>query len=240
MTLVFSPKDKLAIDLLLNLKSTVIHKTLNIIIFDWDDTLFPTDFFQSRPDMLQNPKLIPEEINLELRTLAENIIRVITYAKLCGNVSIISNASKGWLQLCFDVIPEINPILQTINIISAQDNFKHQSNDPAKWKDWAFYHHINNTIKSYSITNNNYNLVGYIGACYKIILIGDSICERNALKNSAKYLKTQYEPDSISIKTIKLIENPTFKKIINQLELIISLFFNLENISLLKDEDYTL
>ena len=102
-----------AVRLLLSLKSPI---TRQIIIFDWDDTLFPTEYFKTRIEMLQNHALIPPEINLNLRTIASNIIKVITNAKLCGNVSIISNATIVWLQLCIDVIPEIIPLLQTINI----------------------------------------------------------------------------------------------------------------------------
>ncbi len=219
-----------AVRLLLSLKSP---NTRQIIIFDWDDTLFPTEYFKTRIEMLQNHALIPPEINLNLRTIASNIIKVITNAKLCGNVSIISNATIVWLQLCIDVIPEIIPLLQTINIISAQDNFKQlsndTSNDPEKWKVWTFYHHIDYTIKTYEqLSKNNY---------YNILSIGDSIQERNALKINTKIFKKNY-PDFIFSKTIKLIEKPTFKIIIDQLLYLIDILSNVENISYLDQEDY--
>lgn len=219
-----------AVGLLLSLKST---NTRQIIIFDWDDTLFPTEYFKTRMEMLHNHELIPPEINLNLRTIASNIIKVITNAKLCGNVSIISNATIEWLQLCIDVIPEIIPLLETINIISAQDSFKQlsndTSNDPEKWKVWTFYHYIDYTIKIYEqLSKNNY---------YNILSIGDSIQERNALKINTSIFKKNY-PDFIFSKTIKLIEKPTFKIIIDQLLYIIDLLSNVENIGYLDHDDY--
>jgi hypothetical protein len=220
--------DKFAVNLLLNLKSTIIpKKIINVIIFDWDDTLFPTEYFKTRIDMLYNHKLIPDEINLKLRTLASDIIKLITCAKLCGNVLIISNAKSEWLTLCFQVIPEIIPILNTINIISAQDNFIHLSNDPAKWKEYAFYYNIFHTIKIYDNFIHNYNLIS----------IGDSIHERDALKISAKYIKT-YNPNSIFTKTIKLLDKPTFEKVIIQLQILFHIFFKIEDLSYLGDEDF--
>jgi hypothetical protein len=222
--------DEFAVNLLLNLKSTEIQKTINIIIFDWDDTLFPSEYFKTRINMLQNHNLIPKNIKLELRTLASNIIKVITNAKSYGNVTIISNASMKWLQLCFDIVPEIIPILRTINIVSAQDNFKHQSSDPAKWKEWTFYHYISYLIKGYDQQDN-------IKYDYNIISIGDSIHERDALKKITNYLKEKNQY-SIFAKTIKLVETPTFEKVINQLQILFHIFYEIENISNLQDEDY--
>lgn len=226
--------DKFAVDLLLNLKSTVIPKMINIIILDWDDTLFPTEYFKTRIDMLHNHALIPQEINLKLRTIASNIIKIITIVKTYGNISIISNASKEWLQLCFDVIPEIIPNLRTIDIISAQDNFKKLSNNPAKWKEWTFYHHIVNTINIY-----NYSLVETKHNCYNILSIGDSIHERNALKINTTHLR-KHNPNYILSKTIKLVEKPTFESIIKQLDILFHILSKIENINSLYDEDYNL
>lgn len=229
--------DKFAVNLLLNLKSTKISNMINIIILDWDDTLFPTEFFKTRINMLQNHKLIPEEINLKLRTLASDIINLITCAKTCGCVTIISNASLEWLELCFQVIPEIIPLIKTISIISAQDNFKHKSDDPAKWKEWTFYHYINSSIELYNQQDNNYRPVQQKQNCYNIISIGDSIHERDALKINANYLKT-YNSNSISAKTIKLSDKPTFEKVIIQLQILFHMFFKIEDLSYLGDEDF--
>jgi len=229
--------DKFAVNLLLNLKSTKISNMINIIIFDWDDTLFPTEYFKTRINMLLDHKLIPEETNLKLRTLASDIIKLITNAKTCGCVTIISNASLEWLELCFKLIPEIIPIMDTIYVISAQDKFKHLSNNPAKWKEWAFYQFIIDKIELYNQQENNYSPVQRKHNSYNIISIGDSIHERDALKINANYLKT-FNSNSISVKTIKLSEKPTFEKVIIQLQILFHVFFKIKDLCYLGDEDF--
>jgi hypothetical protein len=233
-----SRADKFAANALLNLKSPTFPSLINIIILDWDDTLFPTEYFKTRTDMLLNHKLIPEEINLKLRTLASNIIKVITSANTCGYVTIVSNASMGWLKLCFQVIPEIIPIMQSICVISAQDNFKHRSDDPAKWKEWTFCKYLNDLINQQEkYMKENYSNMSYR---YNLISIGDSVHERDALKIYAQNLNTilnPIHPDSIFAKTIKLVEKPTFEKVNSQL---LTLFhiLKIENINYMGDEDF--
>ena len=74
----------------------------SIIIFDWDDTLLPTTF------------LTPGGIFDELTEAVEK-----------GNVHIITNAGRGWVEYSAKrFYPSILPILSKIKIISARRQYE--------------------------------------------------------------------------------------------------------------------
>jgi hypothetical protein len=217
------------INLLLFLKTPEIYSIKSIIIFDWDDTLFPTMYFRSNSYMIDNPSLIPDDIKKQLHIIAANIIQVITCAKNYGYVSIISNATADWVYSCIQIIPEIIPIIETIKIISAQDRWKFYTSNPAKWKEYTFFQEIIQTITSINCLNSK-NI-------YNLISIGDSIHEHDALRYNASKLLVDY-PGSIYAKTLKFIVNPTFQQIINQLQTVSILFSSNEYTDFLDNYDF--
>ena len=95
-------------------------KTLNLTIFDWDDTIFPTSTFspRNREEMYQilnnNQKMFTELYNV-----AANLL---TVAIKDSTVLIITNAHSSWVSCsCQVFLPETYRLLQNgIETISAR------------------------------------------------------------------------------------------------------------------------
>jgi len=205
--------EKDAINGLISLNPSI--PTIIITILDWDNTLFPMNLFESNPRWFRNHSLIPNDIKIMLNKISQTIISLISSAKKYGPVAIISNGTLNWIKKCMDVIPEIIPVLDPVFIISAQDNWKHRSDDPEVWKKYSFNHTINHILQDKFTQKYNYN----------IISIGDSMHEYYALIElcSNLYIITQ---TIVSSKIIKYIENPTIDQLLNQLTFTTSIFEN--------------
>ncbi len=86
---------------------------MTAIIFDFDDTLFETTHVKTQGN-------IREFITSEKRKALDKSIRdIIFYAKLFGNVFIITNASREWLEFCDkNFIPESGILSENIHFAS--------------------------------------------------------------------------------------------------------------------------
>lgn len=95
----------------------------SIIIFDWDDTLFPTTFLISKGvlnSFLQLTKIEKRKIS----KLENLILELLTLSVEKGDVYIITNADKGWVEYSSKLFyPSISDILDKIIIISAKNNY---------------------------------------------------------------------------------------------------------------------
>jgi hypothetical protein len=72
------------------------------IIFDWDDTLFPSSWVD-RIRLHANYQCLeelPEERRLQFVNLEQQIITLLEKASNYGHVLIITNAQNGWIQFC--------------------------------------------------------------------------------------------------------------------------------------------
>jgi hypothetical protein len=143
--------------------------TIIITIIDWDNTLFPMDLFESNPKWFRNHSSIPNDIKIMLYKISQTIISLISSAKKYGPVAIISNATLDWIRKCMYVIPEIIPVLDPVFIISAQDNWKHKSNDPGVWKIYSFNHTINHILQDKFTQKYNYNIFQLEIQCMNIM-----------------------------------------------------------------------
>ena len=180
-------------------------KNTTITIFDWDDTLFFTNFIC--PEGLnyrEIEKFSEKEKNL-IKSI-ENCVKIIMEkAILNGEVFIITNSSSGWVEFCSKKFyPEVYPLLKKIKIISARDLYEEQyPNDQKTWKLLTFVN-----IKNYFNVNKLIN----------IICIGDAIFEIEASELLASKFKHYY------LKTIKFRENPGLSELNKQLSLIVREF----------------
>lgn len=152
----------------------------NIIILDWDDTLFPTTWVNMN-------KLKLDKTNITtFSNLDGLLIKLLNNLKKLGDVIIITNAMIIWINTCLKVLPKTKAILNKYNIgiISAREDYRKVTNDPTEWKIRSFKQNIN---KKYT----------------NIISIGDSLSEYMALVN---LFKTTENKNKI-YKTIKFINN---------------------------------
>ena len=189
-------------------------KTIQLIsIFDWDDTLFCTKYFDtfnlnysdifSFKTSLQdfNPYLLNE-----LKDLENSIINL--FLELIENnfeIFIISNADKKWIDNCLiHFFQELKEFIEekSIRIYSAKNMFSSITNSNY-WKKKCFKKVILDNYK-----DNNLEI--------KILSIGDSFDEKRATLNLRKI---NYF-NKIKVQFIKMIFCPSAASIILQLKYI--------------------
>jgi hypothetical protein len=128
-----------------------------LIIFDWDDTLFPTNLLN--------------DSTLDYQDIDNRIFKTLNYINNYGTIIIITNAAKVWIDNCLNDLPMTKKFLYDKEIISAQDLYKGKY--PAiYWKIEAFIKIMN--LEKYKNYKN-------------IISIGDGVYEYKALIALANY-----------------------------------------------------
>jgi len=177
----------------------------SIIIFDWDDTLLPTTFLNSKRIFNSLEKLTKFERH-KILELEELILQLLTLCVDKGDVYIITNAESGWVEYSSKLIyPRITNILQKINIISARNSYEDKyPGDLRIWKIQAFMN-LTNNLDIKKITN--------------IICLGDSTFEIEAGKILASKFTNAF------IKTIKFKEKPELNEVFKQI-LLVCMQFN--------------
>lgn len=174
----------------------------SIIIFDWDDTLLPTSFLNSKGTYNAFRQFTNDERKrlLELENL---VLQLLTLSVKKGDVYIITNADKKWVDNSSKIFyPSISNILKKIKIISAKN--KYQKRYPSRiWKIKAFIN-LANDIDLQKITN--------------IICSGDSAFEIEA----ARILATKFT--EAFIKTIKFKEKPELDEVYKQIRFVLCQF----------------
>lgn len=68
-----------------------------MVIFDWDDTLFPSSYLKQKG--VFPPAICPTELKNKLQHLESLVIVILTKALEYGDVYIITNSEKGWVEL---------------------------------------------------------------------------------------------------------------------------------------------
>jgi hypothetical protein len=215
-----------------------LSKTL--LIFDFDDTLFCTKYF----DTFSLPykdifdfKLSLEQTNpclfKEIKELEKNLLDL--FSKLQNNdfdLAIVSNADLKWIKNCLiHFLPEFRDYIldNGIKIYSAKDNYSNEKNRNSKIK--CFEKVVNDIYSSEKSQENEVDLLGFE---LNVISIGDGIDEKKAVfclnKNKDKFNFCH----NIIAKFIRMIENPSASSIILQLQ------YLLGNINSIIESDKTL
>lgn len=191
-------------------------KQNKIVIFDWDDTLYPTTFYKQ--NIINDQDISVSDLN-SLSKLSESIFSTLTkYILTFGpnNTFIVTNASRSWIvKSLYDMVVlcginridnSFGLILQIISqkivkTISARDD--HEFNypkQPALWKQFAFEQIVMNQRGK---------------DC--LIAIGDSNDEYIASEKVAR--RTHIS----SLHRIKLKDHPNIDDLVNQHKLIKSI-----------------
>jgi hypothetical protein len=188
------------------------------IIFDWDDTLYPTTWMKSGFfHLIDNPLTANETIKKNFSQLSERIMYVINNAKKYGNVSIITNSREGWIEKSCILMPDLIPYIKTINIIYARDKHEHSSCHPEDWKKFEFEDIALKFIYSRK-------------KIMKLICIGDSPHEHDAAKNVASVVNKHAYLNAY-IKNIEFKYMPTFEELLIQVHnLATYIYLNQDNI----------
>lgn len=170
----------------------------SLILFDWDDTLFPTSWIQQQG--LMQARSINEMQKAHLKQLAQVVSRTLDMAVQIGNVVIVTNAEKGWVESsCEAFMPSLLDSLQGISIVSARSTYEpHGVHEPSEWKRRAFTREVESFYGDRTEQQRN------------IVSLGDSLHEQSALA-----FVTQGAENCCG-KSLKFMERPHIDQLIYQ------------------------
>ena len=168
-----------------------------LFIFDWDDTLLPSHWLGERNLFKDEYNDFSDEEKVQIDNVSNSVQAVLQHAQKYGKVIIITNSDSGWVALsCARYMPACVSLLETIKVLSARALFETMyGDDPIDWKTVAFKQ------EGLSFTN--------------VLSIGDSECERMALKSIAG-------PGRFT-KSLKIVECSDTVHIAAQLDLVTTL-----------------
>jgi hypothetical protein len=177
-----------------------IHKKNTLIILDWDDTLFPTNWvFKNNIDLMDSN--IREQYTTYFQELDRVLYIFLTTCMTFGKIIIITNALLDWVNISSMILPKTYAILKKIKIVSARSSYKTKNTTIMDWKMLAFNDVVKNKFKNQLLMH--------------VISVGDAEYEYNALISLNKHeLQHKY------LKSIKFIKDPTHDTLIEQLELL--------------------
>lgn len=190
---------------------------MNIVFFDYDDSLLPTTFlFQHGYKLDKNNQFPPisDELKPKLQSLEKVILEFLSnLVKTKCQICIVTNSEQGWLSLsAAHFLPGLLTFLQehSINIIYAKDEHSYHFTNPedvSKWKQLSF----ENEIKSLILKNltSKTNTIG------NVISFGDSLNDRTSIQDA-----TQKYNGVLFCKSIKFHEQADVLQLENQIILI--------------------
>ena len=179
-----------------------------IFILDWDDTIICSSWLKKMGYVAETSKP-SEELLQETAKIATAVERLINKISEYGRISIVTNASDGWVELsCQIFMPSIYYLISSIPIISAQELYAHKYAHPNMWKMMAFRSEILATLFD-----------GMPSTTRHIISIGDGEAEQFATR-SIRPIRF-YGP--LVTKSIRLMPQSTPAELIDQLNKITSI-----------------
>lgn len=148
-----------------------MNKNNTLIIFDWDDTIFPTNWTINNGLNINDSSSIDRHITY-FQDLDNTVFQLLQKLSQRGKIIIVTNAVASWVYSCCELLPKTKKIINNTKVISARNLYQTKTNDIQHWKILAFKNEI-----------NNHNSV------INVISIGDAEYEYNALINLDKMKK---------------------------------------------------
>jgi len=106
-----------------------------IILFDWDDTLCPSNWIRDNRPVTSFFKPAPtdEKYQRPLRELQKEVEKVLILALKLGKVIIVTNAMDPWVETsCKNYLRLLMPLVSQIPIIYARSIFESHNIEPSK------------------------------------------------------------------------------------------------------------
>jgi hypothetical protein len=107
-------------------QSEYLKPEQTIILFDWDDTLCPSNWIRENRPALSFFKPCPQDEKYQrpLRELQVHVEAVLKLALKMGKVIIVTNAMEPWVETsCRNFLPKLMPYVEQIPIIYARSVF---------------------------------------------------------------------------------------------------------------------
>lgn len=177
-------------------------KYRTLIIFDWDDTLFPTTWATQKMLNLTN-SVLPSNVILMFRKLDTLLYELLSKIMKQGRVIIVTNATSKWIIASSRVLPNTQKLLRNnILIVSAREAYGDQCGID-EWKTKVF----SEIVSEFDIHSVHQN----------IISVGDADYEFDALKN---LYNKKCDSGQRFLKNIKLKRYPQMNELYDQLVLL--------------------
>jgi hypothetical protein len=178
---------------------------MTLIYWDWDDTLLCSSYLSSSGYRLDSNLCGAHDVLRQLKELESCVINALNLAFTLGQVTIITNAETGWVQLSAEkFLPGVLPLLSKARIVSARSTYESRFPDnPLSWKLNAFQESLNSYSK-YRTRN--------------VLSFGDSHVEREAVRTATRGLP------GTRCKSIKFAERPSVEQLQRQIELVTNCF----------------
>ena len=112
----------------------------NLVIFDWDDTLFPTTYLNPVDD--SQYEALRDRFHIALSQIEDEAIKLIKLCLKDALVVVITNAKKGWVEFSSSFfMPRLHALMMRgfVQVLSARVDFEEMFPfDTYKWKEMAF------------------------------------------------------------------------------------------------------
>lgn len=189
----------------------------NIIIIDWDDTLFPTSWL-NKNDIKLNDENVKVTYKIYFQELDKSIKNLLKSYSQISTIYIVTNASMKWILASLNTLPLTRKFImkENIRIISSRDLYSKENVKTAKWKLNTYENIVNNDLKNiFAIKNKEIML--------NIISMGDAVYEYIALINLHDILTDKINNKkniNFYLKNIRFKSQPNFDFIIEQIDLV--------------------
>jgi len=181
-----------------------------IIVFDWDDTLYPSSWVHGNGYDLVNAELsdLSEQERSLLAAFEDIILIVLDRAMRLGKVMIVTDAEQDWVELSASIfMPRVAALLErsSVLVVSARSSFERKHPfQPSEWKRETFVKYV---------YGYHSNAVDFFPR--NIISVGDGPNERAALHSLVNSV-----PGLLG-KCVKLVTRPTVEELHVQMEMLL-------------------
>jgi len=203
--------------------------SMDVIIFDWDDTICPSEFLMQRgitaEKIINKEPIIFDEKEREYLESIENSIISIIKSLPHALFYIVTNAQKGWVELTAEFLfPKLADIITSIDLVSLYGIFH-----PDKRVTIISARQENPLATIYDYTKWKYDV--YIKIVEKtdiqtFIGIGDAPTDREAIKWMDIYFSNSQKRKT-SVKSVKFKEQPTLYDVCSQCKFIKDIFLDI-------------
>ena len=209
----------------------------NVMIFDWDDTLFPkTELsnLNNKQITLQNVEQLSNLSKYIYNTLNAYISKYST-----SNIIIVSASTNGWIKYSLSYLYQIGEFSKIYNLLFGLNEGQTEIK----------MYHPQQPLSSKQVYSWKYNIFKKIYKEYynpdaatinTFVSIGDSSYEFEAAQKAKQSIITDKKNSNLFVHRIKLTRHPSINDMINQLNLLKSLCGVYESISMVSKVEETI
>eukprot|EP00440_Ansanella_granifera_P062846 gb/GFBE01068146.1/.p1 GENE.gb/GFBE01068146.1/~~gb/GFBE01068146.1/.p1 ORF type:complete len:399 (+),score=97.89 gb/GFBE01068146.1/:1-1197(+) len=178
-----------------------------IIIFDWDDTLFPTTSTKPLLQMYSNMEMamngvfdwLPPKSKADLSELGKEVKHLVDLAHvLADKVVIITNAQDGWVEQSACALPSFFTAVASCEVRSARSGYEACGGSAGDWKTRCF----EDVVQEFYGERRRSNVISIGDSSYELEAVGRLGASR------CKSLKLQASPSVKQLTTeIRMIQS---------------------------------